>query len=301
VLAPIPRWSDGVAEGIGWLGVLGFFHDDLTALHRGLEGVPVEYHDNIAMLQCRLLQELMVRGDAHAAAAVVDAHRPTDRLDKLFTEFLQLVVDARRIRTGDINAELMAAVQHRAAAYVDDARRRRDGLTVCYAHLAHADILAASDSPAVALAAATEASSTGEAYGAGFIAAVGRRSMAEAVAAMAISGSGDRATAAREIRHVITEARDQHTMAMTFWALDPFAALLCDFDASAAYWSGWGRCTGGPAAVRCRPTPPTFSTRQLAPNWNSGQTRWMPPRSSPFALDAVERYLAAINSREADP
>jgi hypothetical protein len=54
----------------------------------------------------------------------------------------------------------------------------------------------------------------------------------EALAAMVGSGTGDRATAAREIRRVITESRDRHTMATAFDALDQLAALLWDDDAA---------------------------------------------------------------------
>src|SRR5262249_28044401 len=43
----IERWSDGVAEGIGWLGQLGFFHGDPDAPRRALEAVPTDYLDNI--------------------------------------------------------------------------------------------------------------------------------------------------------------------------------------------------------------------------------------------------------------
>jgi hypothetical protein len=106
-----------------------------------LEAVPVEYHDNIAVLSCRWMRELWGRTDPHGAATLLDAHRPADRFDEVFTEFLKLEVDAGRIRAGELDAELVAAVQRRAAAYVEDARRRRDGLTVSYALIAHADIL----------------------------------------------------------------------------------------------------------------------------------------------------------------
>jgi predicted ATPase/class 3 adenylate cyclase len=294
---PIQRWSDGVAEGIGWLGFLGFIHGDLTALQRGLEVVPVEYHDNIAMLQSRSMQELMVRGDPHGAAAVLDAHRPSDRFDEVFTEFLKLAVDARRIRTGEPDAELVAAIQRRAAAYVDDARHRGDVLTLCYALVAQADILGYSDSPGVALAAATEASSVCEAIGAGFMAAVSRRSMADALAAMAMSGSGDRAAAARGIRQVITEARDQHTMATTFWALDPLAALLWDFDAPAAYLvrlailRRWA--TGSPLPANAADVLDAAAIAEL----EERDTAMNPDEIVAFALDALDRYLAAIDPR----
>jgi hypothetical protein len=50
----IPRWSDGLVEGIGWLGGLGILHGDPQAPHRALEAVPAQYHENIAMPHCRM-------------------------------------------------------------------------------------------------------------------------------------------------------------------------------------------------------------------------------------------------------
>jgi hypothetical protein len=73
----IARWSDGVAEGIGWMGHLGFIHGDPRAPRRALEAVPAEHHDNIALLACRYTEVQWARGDRYAAAAaLLDAHRP---------------------------------------------------------------------------------------------------------------------------------------------------------------------------------------------------------------------------------
>jgi hypothetical protein len=294
---PIERWSEGVAEGIGWLGHLGSFYGDPEAPRRALEAVPVEYHDNIAMLSCRWMLELWGRTDPNSAAALLDARRPADRFDEVFTEFLKLEVDAVRIRAGDLDAELVADVQRRAAAYVEDARRRRDGLMVSYALIAHADILTYGGSPAAGLAAATEGSSIGEALGIGWIATVGRRSMADALAAMALSGTGDGAAAAREIRDVITQNRDRHAMTTVFWALDPLAALLWDCDAPAAYllrlanrrW--WATGTPLPANAGDVMDPATLADLEERANAMDAD------EIVAFALDALDRYLAAIVPR----
>jgi predicted ATPase len=294
---PIERWSDGVAGGMGWLGFLGDFHGDPDALHRGLEAASVEYHDNIAVLQCRCLFELW-GGNPRGAAAILDAHRPADRFDEVFTEFLKLIVaDSGRIRAGDLDAEAVAAVQRRAAAYVEDARRRRDVLTLSYALIAHADILAYSGSPGAALAAATEASSIGEAIGAGFVATVGSRSMADALVAMAISGTSDRATAAREIRRVIIDNRDRRIMATVFYALDPLATLLWDYDPSAAYLlrlANQGRwATGTPLPGDAHDVLDPATIAELDERANAMDA----DETVAFALDALDRYLAVIDPR----
>jgi hypothetical protein len=294
---PIQRWSDSVAEGIGWLGFLGHFHGDPDALGRALAVVPAEYHDSIAMLQCRCLFELWNRVDAHGAAAVVDAHRPADRFDEVFTEFLKLVVVNARVRAGDLDAEVVGVVQRRAAALVEDARRRRDVLNLTYLLIAQADILAYSGSADTALAAATEASSIGEAFGAGFLATVGSRSMGDALAAMALSGTGDRATAAREIRHVITENRDRRIMATAFWALDPLAALLWDYDPRAAYLlrvaiqRRWA--TGSPLPANAADVMDPATIAELEERANAMDA----DETVAFALDALDRYLAVIDPR----
>ena len=292
---PIQRWSHGVAEGTGWLGVLGSFHGDPDAPRRALEAVPTEYHDNIAMVHCRGLLDLWVSGDPHgAAAAILDAHRPADPFDEVFTEFLRLVVAGGRVRAGELDTALVSAAQRRAADYVEDARRRRDVLTVSYALIAHADILANSGSPGASLAAATEASSTAGAVGAGWIAAVASVRMANALAMMTVSGTGDRATVAREIRHVITENRDRHTMATAFWALDPLAALLWDYDPAAAYLlrlanrRRWATGTPLPANAADVMDPVTVAELEERANaMNADET-------VALALDALDRYLAAI-------
>jgi predicted ATPase/class 3 adenylate cyclase len=294
--APIARWSDGVAEGIGWLGILGFFYGDPEAPRRALAAVPGEYHDNIAMLHCRWHLQLWVHGDPHAAGAVIDAHRPADPFDRVWTEFLRLWADVNLVMAGELDAELVAAVQRRAAAFVEDARRRGDVLTLGNALLGYARSLAHGGSPGDAVVAAMEATSIGEAVGAGLFAARGSVILTEALAAMAVSGTGDRATAAREIRRVITESRDRHTMAMAFEALDQLAALLWDDDAPTAYllrlasrrmWA-----TGSPLPVDALEPSTVAELRERANAMDADET-------VAFALDALERYLAAIDRREA--
>jgi hypothetical protein len=66
--------------------------------------------------------------------------------------------------------------------------------------IGYADILARGGSPLDAVIAAREASTVAEAVGAGSSVDVGSRSTADALAAMALAGTGDRATAAYEIR-----------------------------------------------------------------------------------------------------
>jgi predicted ATPase/class 3 adenylate cyclase len=294
---PVERWSDGVAEGIGWLGHLGLFYGDSDAPGRALEAVPAEYHDNIAMLSNRIMEELWDRGDRHAAAALLDAYRPADQFDHVWTEFMRLLVDGGRARAGELDAELEQAARRRATAYVDDARRRGDALTVGNSRLVHADILAHAGFPAEAVAAASEASSIGHALGADWLAAVGSRTMADALAALAVSGSGDRAAAAREIRRVITESRDRHAMTVAFWALDSLAALLWHDDASTAYVlrlaSRRMGVTGTPLPVDAVDVldPPTLAELEERANAMDAD------ELVALALDALDRYLATIDPR----
>jgi predicted ATPase/class 3 adenylate cyclase len=289
---PIPRWSDGVVEGIGWLGNLGFFYGDREAPHRALAAVPAEYHDNIAVLICHWVHELWVRGDPHATAAFIDAHRPADPFDHVWTEFMSIMVDVSLLMAGELDAESVAAVQRRAAAFVDEGRRRGDALTVSNGLLAYAFSLTHGGLRGDAVAAATEATTIGEAFGAGWLAATGSRSRADALAAMALSGSGDRATAARELHRVITEARDSHAMATVFGALGPLAALLSDDDAHTAYLLHLGarRMWAGrsPLAVDALDPATRAELEERANAMDADQI-------VAFALDALDRYLAAID------
>jgi hypothetical protein len=293
----IPRWSDGVAEGIGWLGALGFIHGDPQAPRRALEAVPAEYHDNIVTLICRWLFELWDRGDPHAAGAVVGAHRPVDQFDEVFAEFMRVVVDGSRVMAGEHDAELVAAVQRRSAAYVEDARRRGDVLTLSNALIGYAYSLAHGGSPGDAVAADMEASSIAEALGAGWLAATASVNVAHALAAMAVSGTGDRATAAREVRRVITEYRDRHTMATVFYALEPLATLLWEYDARTAYLLRlaarrmWAIGTPLPADAVDALDPATVAELEERANAMN------PDETVALALDALERYLAAIDPR----
>ena len=290
---PIAQWSDGVVEGVGLLGQLGFFYGDAGAPRRALEAVPAQYHDNIAMLTCRLMIELWERGDPHAAAAILDAHRPADPFDEVFTEYLRLVVDGSLVRAGELDGEFVAAAKRRAAAYIEDARHRGDLLTVSNALLVYADSLALGASPSDAVAAAIEVSSIGEAFGAGLLAVMGRRAMADALAAMAVSGTGDRATAARELRRVITESRDRHTPGTALWALDSVAALLWDDDAPTAHLlrlaSGQIVANGAPPlnAVDALNPATVAELKERAKAMDADET-------IDVALDALDRYLAAI-------
>jgi predicted ATPase len=293
--APIARWSDGVAEGVGWLGPLGFFYGDPDAPRRSLEAVPAEYHHNIGILTCRWNQELFVRGDPHTAGAIVDARRPEAPFDHVWTEFMSVMVGVQRVLAGENDAELVAAVQRRAATYVEDARRRGDVLTVSNGLLAYAYSLTHGGSPNDAVAAATEASSIAKAVGAGWLAAVGGVALADALAAMAVSGTGDRATVAREIRRVITEYRDSHTMATVFSALEPLAVLVGEYDAPTAYLLRlairrmWSTDTPLPANAADALDPATVAELEERANaMNADQI-------VALALDTLERYLAAID------
>ena len=119
--------------------------------------------------------------------------------------------------------------------------------------------------------------------------------MADALAAMAVSGTGDRAAAAREIRRVITESRDRHTMATAFWALDPLAALLWEYDAPTAYLLRlanrrmWATGTPLPAHAVDALDPATVAELEERANAMDAD------ETVAFALDALERYLAAID------
>jgi hypothetical protein len=292
---PIPGWSDGVAEAIGWLGSLRFIHGDPQAPRRALEAVPTEYHDTIALLICRWLFELWDRGDPHAAGAVVGAHRPADQFEEVFTEFLRVVVDGARLMAGATDAELVAAVQRRAAAYVDDARRRGDVLTLSNALIGHAYCLVHGGSPGDAVVANMEAVSIAEVLGAGWLVATSSVNMAYARAALAVSGTGDRATAAREVRGVITEYRDRHTMATVFYALEPLATLLWDYDTPTAYLLRraarrmWATGTPLPADSFDALDPATVGELEERANALDAD------ETVALALDALDRYLAAID------
>jgi predicted ATPase len=293
---PIQRWSGGVVEGIGWLGVVGYFCGDPDAARRALAAVPAEYHHDTAMLTCRWLQELWVRGDPHAAGAIADAHRPTDPFDEVWTELMRVLVDVFRVRAGLLDSEMVAAARRRVAACVEDARRRRDLLMVGYALCAYSYVGAHDGSPADAVVAATEAASIGEAFGAGWLAASAGGALVDARVAMAGTGSGDRAAAAREIHRAIIESRDRHTMATVFAALGPLTALLWNYDAPTAYllrvarrrmWAG----AGSPVpsnAVDVRGAATIAELEQQANAMDAGDI-------VALALDALDRYLAAID------
>jgi predicted ATPase len=295
---PITRWSDGIAEGIGWLGHLGFIHGDPQAPRRALEAVPAKYHDNIAMVACRYTELQWDRGHRYAAAAaLLDAHQPADPFDEMFTESMRLLLDGARVRAGETDTEVVAAAQRRAAAFVEDARRRGDVLTVAYGLVGYAYSLALGGSPDDAIAAAKQASSIAEAVGAGWTAAVGRRALADALAAMAVKGTGDRVTAAREIRSVITESRDRHTMAAAFWAMDALAALVWEYDAPTAYLLRLANrrmwATGAPLPPHAVEAldPATVSELEERARTMSGD------EIVAVALDALDRYLVAVDRR----
>jgi predicted ATPase len=291
-VVPISRWSDSVAEGIGWLGVLRHFHGARDATRRALEAVPTEYHDNIAMLLCRWLFELYVRGDPHAAGVIFDAHRPADQFDEAFTDYMRVVVDVSLVIAGEGDAELVAAAQRRAAACVEAARRRDDVLMVGRALSPYAYSLAHGGSPGDAVAPAMEASSIAEAFGADWIAAVASMRMADGLAAMALGGTGDRATAAREIRRVIAHYRDRHTIATAFGALHPLAALLWDYDPPTAYLLRL-------AARRMWATGPLLSADAVDPataaELGERANAMNADQIIALALDALDRYLVAID------
>jgi predicted ATPase/class 3 adenylate cyclase len=291
---PITQWSDPAAEGAGWLGQLGYFHGDVHALHRVLGAVPTEYHDNIALLCNSFMQALWVRRDAHAAATLLDAHRPGDPFDHAFSEYLRISVESVRV-IGEPDPDIVATVLRRAAAYVEDARRRGDVLTLSLALDAYASSLLRAGSPGEAAAPATEATSIAEALGAGWLADLSSRSMAAALAAMAVSGTGDRAAAARQIRRVITQARDRHTISTAFWALGPLARLLRGSDAPTAYllllanrrlWA-----TGKPLSADAVAALDPATVAQLEERVNGMNA----DEIVALALDALDRYLAAID------
>jgi predicted ATPase len=291
---PITQWSDPAAEGAGWLGQLGYFHGDVHALRRVLGAVPTEYHDNIALLCNSFLQALWVRRDAHAAVTLLDAHRPRDPFDHAFSEYLRISVESVRV-IGEPDPDIVATVQRRAAAYVEDARRRGDVLTLSLALDAYASSLLRGGFPGEAAAPATEATSIAEALGAGWLADLGSRSMAAALAAMAASGTGDRAAAARQFHRVITEARDRHTISTAYWALEPLARLLWDYDAPTAYLlrlanqRKWATGTPLPADAVDALDPATIAELEERANAMDAD------ETVAVALDALERYLAAID------
>jgi hypothetical protein len=198
---------------------------------------------------------------------------------------------------GELDADVVAAMQRRAAAHIENARHRGDVLTVGQALPAYADNLAHTGSPSEAIAAATEASSMAEALGAGWIAAVASRSRAGALAAMAVGGTGDRGMAAREIRRVITESRDRHAITAAFWALDSLAALLWDHDASAAYLlrlaAGGMWATGTPLPADAADVLDPATIAELEERANAMDA----DETVAFALDALDRYVAAIDPR----
>jgi hypothetical protein len=294
---PIERWSDRAVEGIGWLGQLGLFQGDPDAPRRAFEAVPANYQDNVALLSCRWQHELWVRGDRQAAAALVDAHRPAGPFDHVWTEFLRVLGAVNLVWAGELDAELVAAAQRRAAAYVDAARRRGDELTLANGLVAYADSLAHGGSPGEAVAAATEATSIAEALGARLAVATGSRSMADALAAMALSGTGGRVTAARAIRRGITESLDNHATTAAFWALDSLSALLWEYDFPTAYLlrlankQRWATGTPLPAHAL---DPATIAELQKRANAMDAD------ETVAFALDAIDRYLAAVEAGEAE-
>jgi hypothetical protein len=104
--------------------------------------------------------------------------------------------------------------------------------------------------------------------------------LANALAAAAISGSGERVTAAREIRRVITESRDRHTMAQAFLALNPSPLSSGSTIVAPPICSASPTGVSGLSAACSLPTPAPGSILQPSPNWNSEPTPWMPTRRS---------------------
>jgi hypothetical protein len=82
-------------------GRLGLMHGDPDAARRAVEAVPIEHHDNIASQTCRWFLKMSVRGDAHAAGALVDARRLADRFEQVWTEFARRLVDGDRVGAGE--------------------------------------------------------------------------------------------------------------------------------------------------------------------------------------------------------
>jgi len=168
-------------------------------------------------------------------------------------------------------------------------------LTLSLALDAYASSLLRTGSPGEAAVPATEATSIAEALGAGWLVDLSSRSMAAALSAMAVSGTGDRAAAARQIRRVITQARDRHTISTAFWALRPLARLLRGSDAPTAYllllanrrlWA-----TGKPLRADAVAALDPATVAQLEERVNGMNA----DEIVALALDALERYLAAID------
>jgi hypothetical protein len=97
---------------------------------------------------------------------------------------------------------------------------------------------------------------------------------------------------------VITESRDSHTMATVFAALGPLAALLWHHDGPTAYllrvarrrmWAGPGSPL--PAHALDALDPATIAELEEWANAMSAD------ETVAFALEALERYVAAIDPR----
>jgi hypothetical protein len=114
---------------------------------------------------------------------------------------------------------------------------------------------------------------------------------------MAVSGTGDRVTAAREIRRLITESRDRHAMTVAFWALDSLAALFWEYDAPTAYLLRLANrrvwVTGAPLPVDVVAALDPATRAELEARVNAMDA----DEIVIFALDALDRYLAAIDPR----
>jgi hypothetical protein len=108
-------------------------------------------------------------------------------------------------------------------------------------------------------------------------------------------GCGTRPGEPGKIRRVITESRDRHTMAATFWALDPLAALLWEYDASTAYLIRLANrrmwATGTPLpALDALDAATVAGLEERAKAMGADETVVL-------ALEALERYLADIDPR----
>ena len=105
---------------------------------------------------------------------------------------------------------------------------------------------------------------------------------------MAVSGTGDRATAAREIRRVITEYRDSHTMMTVFGAMAPLATLLWGYETPTAYLLLL-------PPDECGPPPPADALDAATITELDARAAVMDADETvALALDALDRYLAAI-------
>jgi predicted ATPase len=292
--AGTPPWSDVRVEAMGHLGVVGWLYGDTAAPGRAITAVPADYHHQPPVAGCHWLEHLWRDGDPQTARTFLDTHQSVNEYDEIRTEFYQTCVDASYAMTANPDPAVVATGLHRAANLVDRARRCGDPLLLGMVLAPYCWCLTFGGRTHEAVTAALEISALGAHHSSGFLLDQGGSCLANALAAGATGDSAHRATAASELRRILTEQRQRHSLMFAAGALDPVAALLWEHDPRTAYLltlifrRTWG--TSGLVPDIAAQLDPDIVAEV------DEQSRTMDTdRAVVVALDALDRYLTAID------